>query len=100
MTDQKTGLKKNLPKRCGNTKLQTRRATSWAAGQARKLARQKVQDAAHERNLKTVAAGGLTPWETAKAEARERRAAAASRKATEMIPWETVKAKARREARP
>jgi hypothetical protein len=69
-------IKKNLPKRCGNEHLKARRASSWTNGKARKLARQKAQDKAHERNLELKAQGKPTPHEAKKILARSKKAMA------------------------
>jgi hypothetical protein len=48
-------------------------AASYGRGQARKQRRREVQATAAARNRETVAAGGLTPWQQAKAAARFRK---------------------------
>jgi hypothetical protein len=39
---------------------------NWSKSQDRKEARRNAQNAAHSRNLATIAEGGKTPWQRAK----------------------------------
>lgn len=64
--------------RMSNTVLKGRREHSWQRGQQRKTTRRALQEAAHQRNRATVAAGGLTPWQQAKAGRHARRHPAAT----------------------
>lgn len=49
------------------------KVTGEAATKARKEARQKGQEAAHQGNLAEIAGGSPTPWQMAKAKRAERR---------------------------
>lgn len=60
-------------KRMGNEKLKSKRARSWKAGQERKEARRKAQDARERTNRERKATGSMTPWELAQALRRARR---------------------------
>lgn len=59
--------------RMSNPHLKARRERCWAAGQARKAARRKTQEAAAARNKRLRADGKPTPWEVAKQERFARR---------------------------
>lgn len=63
-------LKKNLPKRCTNERLQARRQASWKRGQERKALRRAAQERQERANRNRT---GPTPWEQAKATAKARR---------------------------
>lgn len=60
-------------KRMINAELKARRARSWAAGKKRRDAHRKAQEERHQHNLELKAQGLPTPWEQAKAKAREKR---------------------------
>jgi len=60
-------------KRMSNDKLKAKRARSWARGQQRKKERREAQLLREQRNRELRAAGELTPWEQAKARAKERK---------------------------
>lgn len=59
-----------------NPKKKERCKAQWARGEVRKDARRKAQEERAAANRATRAAGGLTPWEKAKAIRAGRRAAA------------------------
>lgn len=67
MSKSDSKLKKHLPKRCTNERLKSRRAASWARGEAKKDARRRAQAAAERRNRERRTAGEPTPWEAANA---------------------------------
>lgn len=56
--------------RMSNSRRKARRAECWARSEKRKKALRETQEAAHKRNLATIAAGGKTPWQLAKARRR------------------------------
>jgi hypothetical protein len=64
---------KGLPKRTGKKKMAA--AGKKARELARKAVRVKAQEQRHAANLETLAQGGLTPWQKAKAARRAKRAA-------------------------
>lgn len=66
MPDNKSSKGNPASKRMSNAKLKARRAASWARGQRAKLDRKKAQKEREERNKKTLAEGGYTPWQAAK----------------------------------
>lgn len=74
-----TKVSKKLPKRTTNTKAQERRHRSWTKGQEQKKARQAENERRHQDNLKRIANGELTPWQEAKAKAKQRKAALKTR---------------------
>lgn len=51
------------------------RASSWKRGKERKEARKAEQKRREQKNLELRRSGGLTPWELAKEQAKQRRAA-------------------------
>lgn len=73
MADNKP--KKHLPKRAMNANRKARRAESWRRTQRKKAARRAAQAEREAKNRRLRDAGLPTPWEQAKARARERRTA-------------------------